>query len=75
MKIIPKNYPPTLFHSKDVKEAFFIASKSKFASIFLLEKQDQDIIFAPFFNLYGIKQDTTFYAHLVKTNPLFDLLK
>lgn len=28
-------YPPSLFHSNDVKEAFHIASKAKFASIFL----------------------------------------
>lgn len=28
-------YPPSLFHSKDAKEAFYIASKAKFASILL----------------------------------------
>ena len=47
-----KRYPPALFHSVDAKDAFKIATKTKFANLTLLNCPDVDVIFNPFFNLY-----------------------
>lgn len=68
-------YPPALYHSKNVDEAFYIASKTKFASIFLVHEPEMDVLFAPFFNMYAKDQQKTFYAHLFKANPLYEHLK
>lgn len=48
-----KKYPPQLFHSVDIKDAFKIATKTKFANLTLLNYPDIDVIFNPFFNLYS----------------------
>ena len=49
-----KRYPPVLFHSNDVKDAFKIATKTKFANLTLLNTNNNniDVIFNPFFNLF-----------------------
>jgi predicted FMN-binding regulatory protein PaiB len=68
-------YPPSLFHSKDVEEAFHVASKAKFASIMLTTEPDMDILFSPFFNLYQENKEKILHAHLFRANPLYEYLK
>jgi hypothetical protein len=45
-------YPPKLFHSTNIKDAFKIATNKNFASLILPKQSDLDVIFNPFFNLF-----------------------
>lgn len=48
-----KKYPPSIFHSTNVKDAFKIADKTKFANLVLTSDTDNDVIFSPFFSPFS----------------------
>lgn len=44
-----KKYPPKLFHSSDVNDAFKIAESKKFATLIITTMPDMDAVFIPFY--------------------------
>lgn len=46
---IAKRYPPKLYHSTDIKDAFKIAASKKFATLILTSSPDTDAVFIPFY--------------------------
>ena len=47
-----RKYPPKLFHSTDAKDAFKIASETKFSTLMLKNHTSTDPVFNPFYNLF-----------------------
>lgn len=67
-------YPPKAFSSEDLEEAVEIAACVQFASIAVLVSDPPEVVFAPFVVDRAPGGAVTFFAHLVRTNPLFNLL-
>ena len=68
-----RRYPPEPFSSEDLETAVAVAERVKFASIHLVDGTLCDPVFAPFINVRRSAQ-IVFQGHLVRCNPLFELL-
>ena len=68
-----KRYPPELFSDDDPEGAFYVAEKVKFACIQPEDGTLCDAVFAPFVIVQRSGKDLL-EGHLVKTNPLYELL-
>jgi transcriptional regulator len=71
--VIARRYPPELFSSEDLEQAVVVAEQVKFASIHPVDGTLCDPVFAPFVSVHGAPQ-VVFQGHLVRSNPLFELL-
>ncbi len=69
-----RKYPPKLFHSTDAKDAFKIASETKFSSLILKNYTSTDPVFNPFYNLFESTGKKEFYGHLARNNPVHEIL-
>ena len=68
-----RRYPPELFSDDDPERAFDVAEKVKFACIPPEDGTMCDAVFAPFVIVKRFGKDLL-EGHLVKTNPLYELL-
>ena len=68
-----RRYPPELFSDDDPDRALDVAEKVKFACIRLEDGTMCDAVFAPFVIVHRFGKDLL-EGHLVKTNPLYELL-
>ena len=66
-------YPPEPFSSEDLDRAVVVAEQVKFASIHPIDGTLCDPVFAPFISV-GSTTEAVFQGHLVRSNPLRELL-
>ncbi len=71
--MIARRYPPELFSDDDLERALCVAEKVKFASIQPEDGTLCDAVFAPFV-IVQRSGKALLEGHLVKTNPLYELL-
>jgi transcriptional regulator len=71
--VTARRYPPEPFSSEDLEKAVVVAERVKFASIHSIDGTLCDPVFAPFICIRRATQ-TVFQGHLVRSNPLFELL-
>jgi predicted FMN-binding regulatory protein PaiB len=68
-----KRYPPELFSSEELQDAVEVAELVKFASIHPVDGTLCDPVFAPFM-CTNRNEPAIFCAHLVRSNPLLEIL-
>ena len=68
-----KRYPPEPFSSENLEQAVVVAEQVKFASIHPVDGTLCDPVFAPFVSV-GNTTQAAFQGHLVRSNPLLELL-